>query len=283
MPFAGVSATEKEPAMPDYYLRNEMMTQLPAPYRILHILQRSAGFDMELHSHPFYHVNFITAGTLLVQYQDHQYQVHEGQAVILPPDIPHALSSPEGYCQIGIDILNQPDTRGVFELFRNTYPEGFAIISMVQFPYTFEYLFKAIRNLTKLNTLMLYNASEAFILKLIAESAVGHNDSFREKFLDMFSDGKGYDLTLDQMCKKMNLSKTHLERMVRTEFECGAMEYCQKMKLNKACLLLQNTDLPIHQIAELLKFYDESHFCSFFKRRMQVTPNHYRNETRHIV
>ena len=55
---------------------------------------------------------------------------------------------------------------------------------MVQFPYTFEYLFKAIRNLTKLNTLMLYNASEAFILKLIAESAVGYNDSFREKFLD---------------------------------------------------------------------------------------------------
>lgn len=203
--------------------------------------------------------------------------------MILPPDIPHALSSPEGYCQIGIDILNQPDTRGVFELFRNTYPEGFAIISMVQFSYTFEYLFKAIRNLTKLNTLMLYNASEAFILELIAESAVGHNDSFREKFLDMFSDGKGYDLTLDQMCKKMNLSKTHLERMVRTEFECGAMEYCQKMKLNKACLLLQNTDLPIRQIAELLKFYDESHFCSFFKRRMQVTPNHYRNETRHIV
>ena len=76
---------------------------------------------------------------------------------------------------------------------------SFTGFSMVQFPYTFEYLFKAIRNLTKLNTLMLYNASEAFILKLIAESAVGYNDSFREKFLDMFSDGKGYDLTLDQM------------------------------------------------------------------------------------
>ena len=79
------------------------------------------------------------------------------------------------------------------------------------------------------------------------------------------------------------LECTPLERMVRTEFECGAMEYCQKMKLNKAFLLLQNTDLPIRQIAELLKFYDERHFCSFFTRRMQVTPNHYRNETRHIV
>ena len=81
----------------------------------------------------------------------------------------------------------------------------------------------------------------------------------------------------------MNLSTTHLERMVRTEFECGAMGYCQKMKLNKAFLLLQNTDLPIRQIAELLKFYDESHFCSFFKGLWLVTPNHSPNQPRNFL
>lgn len=269
--------------MTDYDLRNEMMTQLPSPYRLLHILQRSEGFKMELHSHPFYHVDFITSGNLFVTFQGKQYVVSEGQAVILPPYIPHALSSPDGYCQIGIDILDVKDERGMHDLFCSTFPQGFAIVTMLNFPQTFEQLFKAIRNLTTLNTLKLLNAAEAFILQLIEQANYTRNPNFRESFLDMLSKKDGMNLSLEQMCKQMNLSKTHLERMTRSEFGCGAIEYCNKLKLMKSCLLLQNTDLSIKQITEKLGFYDESHFNYFFKKRMKITPGVYRNSARQMV
>ena len=269
--------------MTEFDLRNEMMTRLPSPFRLLHILQRSAQFVMEPHSHQFYHVNFVTSGSLVVTYQDKEYVVSEGQAVVLPPHIPHALAAPDGYSQIGIDILDVSDERGIHDLLCSSFPEGFAIVTMLSFPRSFEQLFKAIRNLTTLNTLKLLNAAEAFVLELIEQAHYTRNPNFRDSFLDMISKKNGLTLTLDQMGKQMNLSKTHLERMTRAAFGCGAIEYCSKVKLMKACLLLQNTDLSIKLIAENLGYYDESHFSSFFKKRMQMTPNIYRNNSRQLV
>ncbi len=269
--------------MPDFDIRNEMMTQLPMPFRLLHLLQRSAGFNLELHSHVFYHVNIVTSGTLYVDFRDKRYTVTQGQAVILPPNVPHALSSPGGYCQIGIDIFNVKDNRGFHQLLCSTFPEGFAVVTMLNIPHTFEELFKAIRNLTALNTLKLLNAAEALLLAVLEQaSQTTRYQNFKDSFLDMLSKENGLNLTLEQMCRQMSLSKTHLERLTKQEFGCGAVEYCNRLKVMKACLLLQNTDLPIKAIVENLGFFDESHFSNYFKKRIGTTPNRYRNESRKL-
>lgn len=269
--------------MAGFDIRNEMMTQLPSPYRLLHILQRSAGFVMDLHSHEFYHVDFVTSGILTVTYQGRDYQVAQGQAVILPPHIPHALASKNGYCQIGIDIFDVKDERGMHDLLCQAFPDGFAIVTMLSLPHTYEELFKAIRNLTVLNTLKLLNAAEALVLAVIEQSGNTRDPNFRENFLDMLSRENALNMTLEQMCKQMKMSKTHLERLTRAEFGCGCVEYCNKLKLMKICLLLQDTDVSIKSIGESFGFYDESHFSGFFKKRLGMTPSQYRNKSRHLI
>lgn len=269
--------------MKDFNLRNQMMTRLPSPYRVLHILQRSKGFLMETHSHDFYHVNIITEGYLLVRYKGEEYRITEGQAVILPPQIPHHLSAPDGYCQIGIDILDVKDDRGVHSLFCQTFPQGFSVITVLGLPQTFEDLYKAARNLTTLNTLKLLNAVELLLLAVIEQSSNTRNPNFRETFIHLVSTNDGYNLNLKQMCKSMNLSRTHLERLSHQEFGCGAVEYANKLKLMKACLLLQDTDVTLREIGDNLGFYDASHFNGFFKKRMDQTPNQYRNQSRQML
>ncbi len=254
--------------------------QLLNPFRLLHIIQRPAGFFMDLHSHVFYHIILIEKGNLTIELQDKKTTVTEGQVVIIPPKIPHRLYSENGYRQIGIDVFDCADSRGVIDMFKSTFVEGFAVINTHQFPYTFEYAMRSSYNLTALNILKTTNICESFILELIEQVTTVSRNKFRDRFIDMCATTSLEKLTLEFMYTKMNLSKTHLEKLVRKEFDCSAVEYVLRLKINRACFYLGNTDMVIKEICELLNFYDESHFNYFFKKRMHITPLSYRKSSR---
>ena len=118
------------------------------------------------------------------------------------------------------------------------------------------------------------------MLSFIEQASDTADKSFRDRFLDMIAHDDGLTFTLTQMCSYLNISKTHLERLVHDEFECSAVEYYNKLKIMKACFLLQNSESSIRDISEKLGFYDESHFTRFFKKSMGITPSNYRNTSR---
>ena len=77
----------------------------------------------------------------------------------------------------------------------------------------------------------------------------------------------------------MNISVTHLERLVNKYFSCSAKALCQRIRLSKSCVLLENTNLPIKTISERFGFYDESHFVRAFKKHFSITPSQYRSNS----
>ena len=131
-----------------------------------------------------------------------------------------------------------------------------------------------------LNLLKLQSNAEDLTLSFIEQASSSANQNFRNRFLDMITRDDNLSLTLMDMCAQLAISKTHLERLMREEFGCSAMEYYNKLKFMKACFLLQNTDLTISAISEKLCFYDESHFTRFFKKHCGITPSIYRNNSR---
>ncbi len=266
-----------------YDVKSEILTQLPSPFRALHLVERKADFVMKLHSHTFYHLTAITSGTLYVTFEERKYCIQKGQFLLLPPNIPHALSSPQGYSQIGIDIYDICDPRGICILLRQTFPTGFAIVTPTSFPSTFSTLFHTMHNQTAFNALKLLNCVEAFLIAFLENAHCTRNTSFRQNFLDMLARTDYASLTVNQMCRHMHMSKTHFERLMQTEFGCGAAEYCKRQKVMKACALLQDTDVPINEIAQLLDFNTPSHFSSFFKLRMSVSPKQYRDASRKMI
>lgn len=266
-----------------YDLKSEIMTHLPSPFRSLHLVKRKANFTMNLHTHTFYHLTAITSGILLVTLNGHEYTVQEGQILLLPPHIPHALSSPLGYSQIGIDIYDTCDSRGICELLHKTFPSGFVIVTPTSFPSTFNELLLTMQNQNTFNSLKLLNCVESFLLALLENAHCTRNTDFRQNFLNMLARPGGIQLSVRQMCSQMHLSKTHFERLVQIEFGCGAAEYCKRLKMMKACTLLQDTDVPINIIAQMLGFNSPGHFSSFFKQRMSISPREYRDASRKII
>lgn len=269
--------------MEDFNIINGAMINLLTPYRILHVIKRLPDFKLKTHSHDFYHIIFITSGILEVTIHKESYTIHENQAIILPPYIPHALSSKYGYSQIGVDILDIRDECPIQQLLIQTFPSGFSIVNMQISPNKVEGLIKDVRDLTTLNLLKLQNSAEALVLSFIEQATDSSNKCFRNRFLDMLTHKDSLNLTLSDMCNELNISKTHLERLANAEFGCSAIEYQNKLKTMKACFLLQNSELSMRSICERLGFYDESHFTRFFKKQMNLTPSQYRNNSRFLL
>lgn len=256
------------------------MINLKPPLRLIHMIERPAGFSRCLQSHHFFHLIFVIEGTLDVILEGKTYSIHHGQAVILPPYLLHALNSATGYVQIGIDIFDDSEQYELCALLNLTFSYDFYIQNLPIRPDRFDKFVKDSRDLTRINMLKLQNWAESLAIEFIEGASTPGGANFRDKFLEMVAYDEALKMSLSQMCSYLNLSKTHLERLVMEEFGCSAVKYYSKLKLMRACFLLQNSDLSMREISEQLGFYDESHFTKFFKKQNGVTPREYRNSAR---
>lgn len=252
------------------------MIELKPPLRLLHILQRPLNFTLPTHKHDFYHIIFVTEGAIKILYENNTYHVNKNQAAILPPEIPHAITSDSGYSQISVDISNNHSKSSICTLLKQIYPDNIYIRDVNLPPRTYEKYVTEARDLNPINIMRLQNRAESLTLTFLETSYLRQNNSFKEDFLDMVTQDHA-TLTLPDMCAHLNISKTHLERLINKEFGCGAIEYYNLLKSRRACFLLQNSNMPIKEISNSLGFYDMSHFNRFFKKHNNTTPMAFRN------
>lgn len=85
-------------------------------------------------------------------------------------------------------------------------------------------------------------------------------------------------LTLADICTNLHCSKATLTETFRREFGITIVQYINRTRLEKACNLLANTDLPIHTVAEECGFSGAEYFSSLFKRAVGTSPLAYRRQ-----
>lgn len=266
----------------DTFISLVLTDDLPKPYIKFHLLRHLPGFRMELHSHSFSHLITVLAGELEITFLGNTYALHKGQSVLLPAGIPHSLASKTGYSQLGIDIAepdsssDHTDKRNIRKILSNTFPNGFGISTLLCIPCAFDDIYNIMHNLDEFTRLKLINRVDSIVVSFIESSNTLKSNSYIDDFLKLISSPNGYDYSLPEICERLNISKTHLERLVQEKFGCSAIEYCKRMKIINACALLLDTQLSISQIAEQLHFGSAAHFSYFFKSRMGINPKDYR-------
>lgn len=84
-----------------------------------------------------------------------------------------------------------------------------------------------------------------------------------------------HKLTMEILAKQASLSTSQVNRVFKKEFNQTPYDYILSQKIATAKLLLQNTNIPIKQIAYKLNFADEHYFSNFFKEKCGVSPKDY--------
>ncbi|HFK2926931.1 TPA: helix-turn-helix transcriptional regulator [Aeromonas hydrophila] len=80
-----------------------------------------------------------------------------------------------------------------------------------------------------------------------------------------------------RMAGALHLSERQLYRLCQQHFALAPMALLQRLRLQRAALLLASRADPVKRLAEQCGFKNEYHFSTAFKRQHGLAPSHYRS------
>ena len=87
-------------------------------------------------------------------------------------------------------------------------------------------------------------------------------------------------LTLDELSEESGFSASYLSRYFKNKTGMCLFEYINKLRIQRACSLLKNTNKKIIEIAYEVGYNNISFFNRYFKKTMKISPMEYRKKVR---
>ena len=95
-------------------------------------------------------------------------------------------------------------------------------------------------------------------------------DFFRKKLTSQ-------DCTLELLAEKLNLSTSRTSHILQEEFHKSFSKLLMEARVQRICDLLENTDLPLREIARRTGMSNEYYLNRIFRRKMGIPPGKYRS------
>jgi AraC-like DNA-binding protein len=86
------------------------------------------------------------------------------------------------------------------------------------------------------------------------------------------------NLSLSELATSVDISRSHLCHLFKTETGMSPGQYLLMLKMQKACELLATTLLSVKYIMIEVGYSSKSHFVRHFKQAYGLTPSEYRTE-----
>lgn len=89
--------------------------------------------------------------------------------------------------------------------------------------------------------------------------------------------------TLDTLAERLNINKYRLCRDFSNALNISPVQYLNKVRMSAASMLLEETDLLIHEVGEQVGIENTTHFINLFKRATGFTPLQFREYRTHSL
>lgn len=125
-------------------------------------------------------------------------------------------------------------------------------------------------------------------LRQLLAAVPGYMDGTRHSFQagrhslnDYMHEHLDQRLTLKHLADLAGLSPAHFATRYREETGTSPIQHFLHLKVEKACRMLDNTDLSFSDISQRLGYEDAYYFSRLFKKVMGQSPQHYRHDAHH--
>ncbi len=272
---------------------------------------RNNGFPIGMHSHTFYEINVVSAGSGYHYIEDKSLSVGKGDVFVLPPSTKHGYYTEDPNFEIFHILVHQS--------FIDRYQNELHLLPGYSFLFETEPLLRATLNeklmlslgenlfnsLQKdFNEMISYEMSAytgaeiqkiaklLYLISLFCElTENSHNPSTArtKQSVDSFSIVKAMDyiqnnyfekFTLEELAKIANMSRSTFLRQFNLLCSCTPQQYLTRIRIAKAQKLLDDSDRTISNIAQDCGFFDSSHFDRIFRQEKGISPSAYRQNRR---
>lgn len=83
-------------------------------------------------------------------------------------------------------------------------------------------------------------------------------------------------ITVEEIAENSNLSASHFSKLFKEYTQLSPYDSFLKVRINKAMLMLENTDYPVKQIARAVGYPSVNDFCAQFRKLYDVSPQELR-------
>lgn len=250
---------------------------------------------MQLHSHSCIEIIFIYNGAGSCFINDRCYPMLPRDLYVIQPFETHKYQNDSGlrFYNIMFDhTLFSADEMNIYERFAAKYnSHGFPKIQTKYTfsPSAFEHIMGMLRRIDKeLKEQKPYFDSNAkaffiqFLVYILRNLESSAPITFPSHHLDI---GRVFDYIENHYRKRISLkdlaaitgnNPAYLSRQFKSLIGINISEYISRYRIEKARYELENTTMPIAEIAEKTGFYDQSYFIKSFQRFCWLTPAQYR-------
>ena len=121
------------------------------------------------------------------------------------------------------------------------------------------------------------NIASMFVKYILLENLLKpSHDAKTESVLNYIEENISKNLTIHEISKKVNLSKSVLYRMFHNNFNCTVNEYINKRRVEKSKTLLSETNMSVEEISQAVGFSSISYYSRVFKKLNNTTPLKYK-------
>ena len=254
---------------------------------------KEAGFVMPApHCHPHCELFYIESGCSSFFVDGDMYDLHEGDFMLLPPQIFHYTRYPSGACRRSNVFFRKEDVDGetaqllpggaafldsvrIFRLPPAYAGQVGAILSAMVREERINDGRTAMMMVHLLRVLLLLCSRECEFLQELPRD-IHTTDAPIVRAAKFISERYADDITMADIAAAAGYSPNYLSKKFRLAAGIGVHEYLIFTRLQRAALELVSTDHSVTDIALRCGFSDGNYFKDAFKKKYGVTPREYR-------
>ena len=144
-------------------------------------------------------------------------------------------------------------------------------------PFNLEYLEETITSLLKNRVVLREHYTSELPIEARNNSSGKLDRKFISEFTSLVENNIGNeDFTVDEICRKMGISRVPLYRKVKALIGYNVNDYILTVRLQKAKFLLANEDLNISEVSFKVGFASQQYFSTVFKSKFGNTPSEFK-------
>ncbi len=258
-------------------------------------------------SFPLYDIILVKKGAFYMTEEHIEYEIPENGMLILEPNRRHwgHQPSPEGTEVYYLHLMHEPPLRTVAAnevqwtavspspTFRDLEP-GIQMMYLPKFgPIETGELFPLLDQMLMLknrfsleNQLPLQALLGQFFVALqksLRTQTISRSQKLSEQIINYLYMTSDRPFRLDDLSGHFNFHIDYLSKCLKKHTGLTPLQYANRIKIERAKLLLHNTDLPLKEIVTQVGFTDYNYFLRMFRQHTGISPAKYRSGYLHSL
>lgn len=224
------------------------------------------------------------AGQGSVKLESHAYHLHSGHGIVLPPHRAHSYAAdarkPWSLFWFHFTGRRAKDYVAALDLDPN-HPR-FWVQDVAQLAEAFEECYSYVlggytdADLTGLSTSFGRLLGRCRTLQRSASLRLRLTEDRVLRTLQFMRQNLHRTLTLAEIAHHASLSVPHFGAMFHRQLNCSPLEMHIRLRMQRACELLESTDHTVAEIGDALGYDDPLYFSRLFRQKIGQPPTHYR-------